>query len=276
MKNPRISVITPVWVGGGDNEERRLRLFRECIESVKNQTFKGKFEHIIVNDGSPVSFTIPHYPHIRIIDQDNMQRMEAFNHGLREAKGEIICFLDSDDSYEPTYLEEVDKLYHKYPKYKMFNFGNTYVYPDGTTSQRDCFSPKKRKVGHEVFSGGNIVNGTFVFHRSVYDALGAFPPPELKNVDCTKLNYPQYSDQPEPFIRDLNTASPYDFSAAAQIEFPEIQKYYMVKHPDHPKLLVRELGNPFGQDYYLFYKYTRKYHSKPIKGKYLLKVNLKI
>ena len=268
----RFSIITPIYLGNDHEKERRINLFPGCIESIKNQTYDvGKIEHIIVNDGSTIPLKIPNYPWIKVIDQENFQRMEAYNNGLRHAKGEIICFLDSDDEYEPNYLEEIDKLFKKYPKYKIFNFGCTHVHSDGVSTQRDCFTPKKKKIGHEIFGGGNIVNGTFVFARSVYDDLGAFPPPEIKGVDCTELNYPAGGSM----IRDLATASPYDFSAAAQLEFPEIQRYFMVKHPDHPKLLVRELGNPFGNDFYLFYKYTRKYHSKPIHDKYLYKVNLK-
>jgi len=62
--------------------------------------------------------------------------------------------------------------------------------------------------------------------------------------------------------------SPYDFAAAAQLEFPELRKHFMVDHENEPNKIIKELGNPWGQDFYLFYKYTRKFHSKPVK-KYL-------
>ena len=110
------------------------------------------------------------------------------------------------------------------------------------------------------------MNGTFVFHRSIYEDLGAFPPHHIENIDCSSLNYGG--------IRELWMTSPYDFSAAAQLEFPELQKYFMVDHVAEPHKIIKEFGNPWGQDHYLFYKYTRKYHSKPI-DKYLYKVNLK-
>ena len=251
----RFSVVTPVYIANLDGANDLLR----CIESIKSQTYDhNDFEHIIVNDGSPYPVAIPKYPWTRLIEQQNLQRITAYNNGFKEAKGEIFCLLDGDDEYDPSYLEQVDVAFKKYPRYKLFNFGCRYVYKDEGISTRDAFLPKKKKVGHEVFGGGNIVNGTFVFHRNVYDELGAFPEHYLENVDCKDINYGN-----EP--RELWLTSPYDFSAYAQIEFPEIRQYFMVDHIAEPKKIIKELGNPFGNDFYLFYKYTRKYHSKPMK-----------
>lgn len=267
----RFSIVTPFYVA---DENRAEQLYR-CIESVTNQVYShDEFEHILINDGSSFNLDLPGYPWIRLINQPNLGRVEAFNTGIKHAKGEIITLLDSDDEYVDVYLGVVDWLYLSYPEYRMFNFGNYFYHKDGNITKRGPFKPRKKKLGHAMFGGGNIVNGTFVFHRSVYRELGAFPPYRLKNIDCTDINYPQYMNQEKPYIRDLCSASPWDFSAMAQTEFPEIQQYFMEKHPDHPELLVKELGNPFGNDYYLFYKYTRRYHSKPI-NKYLLNVYLK-
>lgn len=270
----KFSIITPVYLSEYD-KDRRVPLFKKCIESVNQQDFDhNNFEHIIVNDGSTLSINIPDYPHIRVINQPNLQRLTAYNTGFKAARGEWITLLDSDDAYTPNFLSRIQQEIESSPSYKMFNCGCVFVHKDGVEVLRDPFMPKEKKVGHEIFGGGNIVNGTFVFHREIYDKLGAFPPHEVKDIDCTSINYPQYKDQEKPYVRNLQMASPYDFSAYAQIEFPEIQKFFMEKHPDHPELLVKELGNPFGNDYYLFYKYTRKYKSKPIK-EYLLRVNLK-
>ena len=268
---PKYSVITPAYIF---NEER-AELFKKCIESVNRLDYDHtQYQHLIVNDGSPYPFDLPAYPHIKVINQNNLQRITAYNKGLEASTGDIILFLDSDDEFERNTLSSIDKAFKKYPKYKMFNFGSTMLYTDGKEALRDPFMPKKRKVGHEVFGGGNIVNGTFVFKREVYEDLGGFMPELVANIDCTVLNYPAYSGQEKPYIRNLIATSPYDFSAYMQLKYPEIQKYFMVKHPDHPTTLVRELGNPYGQDYALFYAYTRKYHSKPVK-EYLLRVHLK-
>lgn len=270
----RFSIVTPIFVGEDYEKERRLKLFRECCESVLAQDFSD-FEWVIVNDGSGIDITVPKDERVRVVTQPNQNRIVSFETGLRESKGDIICFLDSDDRYEPNYLSLVSEIFEKNPKYSVINFGNKNISPDGSTWLRDEFCPKKKKVGHEVFQGGQIVNGTFCFKREVYEKVGGFPPLEMNDVDCTSINYPQYDGQPEPYMRSLYMTSPYDFSAAAQLEFPELQKFYMVKHPDHPKNLVKEFGNPWGQDFYYFYKITRKYHSLPVHIHPLI-VNLKV
>jgi hypothetical protein len=48
------------------------------------------------------------------------------------------------------------------------------------------------------------------------------------------------------------------------MEFPGMRKFFFVDHDNEPDKIIKELGNPWGNDYYLFYKYTRKYHSMPI------------
>lgn len=254
----RFSIITPAYV-----VQEKYNLFLKCIESVASQQFDhAQFEHIIVNDGSPINLQIPAYPHIKVIDQGNLQRMTATNTGLKAAKGEIICLLDSDDEYRKDYLGVVSQKFKNNPKYKMVNFGCQFIHKDGATNVRDAFKPAKVKKGHEVFGGGNVVKGTFCFKKEVYDKLGGFPE-GIKTIDV-----PWYKNT------ELFWTSPYDFSAYAQVEFPEIQPYFQVKHPDHPAGLPKELGNPYGDDYYLFYKYTRKYHSLPF-DEHLYIVHLK-
>lgn len=260
----RFSVITPVYV---DNEDTANELLR-AIESIKNQTFNHKdFQHVIVNDGSVHKVDIPKHPWIKLINQENLQRITAYNTGLQNTEGEIITLLDGDDEYDPTYLEEVDKSFKENPDYKLINFGCTYMHSDGVSTRRDPFRPKEEEIGHEIFGGGKVVNGTFAFHRSVYEDLGGYPPHHTVDIDCSDIGY---SEGP----RELWMTSPYDFSAYAQMKFPEIRPHFQEKHPDHPRGLVRELGNPWGNDFYLFYKYTRKYHSKPI-DKYLYVVHPK-
>lgn len=262
MKSIKASVVTPIYVGEDYDKERRLKLFQRCIDSVANQDFNGEWEHIIVNDGSTIEISYKTNSRIKVINQENLQRLTAYNTGFKAAKGEIITMLDSDDEYRADYLSTIFRMYKEYPQYKMLNFGCKYVHNDGGVSSRGAFRPKEEAVGHEIFGGGQIVNGTFVFKKEIYKKLGAFPE-GFKTVDV-----PWYKNT------ELFWTSPYDFSAYAQVEFPEIQPYFQVKHPDHPKGLPKELGNPFGQDYYLFYKYTRKYHSLPFDEELLI-VNLR-
>ena len=266
FKRPLFSLICPanVWT-----EERRVQLYR-AINSVANQSYKD-FEYIVVNDGSTLEFAVPGW--VNLINKTHYERVSALNAGLKASKGEWISFLDSDDEIEPNYFDKLNEII-KDPKYKMFNFGCTYYHKDGTITKREPFAPKEEKVGHEVFGGGNIVNGTFVFKREVYKKLGGYPPDVVKDIDCTEVNYPAFKGQEKPYIRDLNMNTPFDFSAYYQVKYPEIRKYFMVDFEGEPDKIIKELGNPWGQDFGLWYQYTRKYHSKPI-HEYLIKIHPK-
>ncbi|WP_434275936.1 glycosyltransferase family 2 protein, partial [Aliarcobacter cryaerophilus] len=106
IMKPIISVVIPVY-----NSELYLQ---RCIDSILNQTFKN-FEAIFVNDGSTDnSLEILNYyksldNRIKIINQENCGTGEARNNGLRNALGEYILFVDSDDTIELLMLEKMYK-----------------------------------------------------------------------------------------------------------------------------------------------------------------------
>ncbi len=93
-----ISVIIPIY-----NVEKYLN---QCIHSVISQTYRN-IEVILVDDGSTDSSgTIcDNYAmndsRIHVIHQDNAGAGAARNTGLKEAAGEYIAFVDSDDWLEP-------------------------------------------------------------------------------------------------------------------------------------------------------------------------------
>jgi len=248
----KYSILTPCFVG---NEQRLNQLYR-AIGSVQHQSVKD-YEHIIINDGSPLEAKIP--KSIKLINQPHLERIVAYHNGMKEAKGDWFVFLDSDDELTSYYLEACDAMIAKFPESKMFNFGSIHITGDYKALPRNAFRPAKLEVGHEVFGGGNIVNGTFIFHRSVYEDLGGYPEPEVHDIDCTEINYP---DKDGKMVRSLGMSSPWDFSAYYQIKYPEIRSFFT--HDAEPQKAIRELGNPWGNDMILFYQYTRKYYSEPI------------
>lgn len=98
----KISVIVPVY-----NVEKYLE---NCLNSIINQTYKN-LEIILVNDGSlDNSGTIcddyaKRDSRIKVIHQKNCGVSAAKNNGLKEATGELISFIDSDDTIEPNFYE---------------------------------------------------------------------------------------------------------------------------------------------------------------------------
>lgn len=101
---PKISCIVPVY-----NVEKYLR---RCVDSILNQTFTD-FELILVDDGS-----LDNSPaicdeyavkdsRIKVIHKVNGGVSSARNVGLDVAKGEWICFVDSDDLIEADYMQKM-------------------------------------------------------------------------------------------------------------------------------------------------------------------------
>lgn len=103
----KISVIIPVY-----NVENYLK---KCLDSITNQTLED-MEIICIDDGSTDSSPdiLKEYSkkdkRIKIITKENEGQATARNLGIKEAKGEYIAFIDSDDFIEPEMLE---KLYTK-------------------------------------------------------------------------------------------------------------------------------------------------------------------
>lgn len=268
MNKTIFSVITPVYIYHYIRHDQLLR----AINSVAGQTMPSEsYEHIVQDEGSPLEFKyLPQlqemFPWLKYErTDDHVERINNYHNAMIRATGEWFVFLDSDDMLNPYHLEAIWTAIQENPEYKLFNFGSIHFHKNFQVQLRDPFKPAREEVGHEVFGGGKIVNGTFVFHRSLYEELGGFPHGIIELEDQERL---------KSFYREgpLAMSSPFDFSAYAQYEFPEIQPYFQVDSEDPTGKVLREMGNPWGNDFYLFYKYTRKYWSLALDNLYLYQV----
>lgn len=87
-----------------------------CINSILRQTYPD-FELIVVDDGSTdntaeiVNAMVADDKRIRLIRQTNAGVSSARNAGITAAVGELLCFVDSDDTVSANYLEVLHSLY---------------------------------------------------------------------------------------------------------------------------------------------------------------------
>lgn len=103
-----ISIVVPAYNAAG--------VIERCINSVLQQTYSD-FELLIVDDGSTdntaelVAVRAALDARIRLIQQANAGVSSARNTGIDAASGDLLCFIDSDDTVSANYLEILYTLY---------------------------------------------------------------------------------------------------------------------------------------------------------------------
>ena len=98
-----VTVVVPAY--------NRATTIERCLRSVLGQTYRH-WEVVVVDDGSTDATTeltrrmAREDPRIRLVEHPQRQGAQAArNTGIREARGEWIAFLDSDDEFLPHSLE---------------------------------------------------------------------------------------------------------------------------------------------------------------------------
>ena len=120
----RFSVIIPLY--------NKATYVAKAIQSVLAQTF-ADFELVIVDDGSKdesasvATEAIEGHANCRLVKQENAGVSMARNNGVAASQGEYLCFLDADDWWEPTFLEEMSELITEYPEAGIYGTNYTIV-----------------------------------------------------------------------------------------------------------------------------------------------------
>lgn len=252
---PVYSELQPLQAGASGQTHFRAKTVQRAIKSVMAQQFRD-WELIIIEDGCADEIT-PRIlsafadmdKRIKIVhNKENLGRCASRNLGMKRAKGEWICWLDSDDEYTTNYLRELDRATKEFPEYKIFNFGAILYWPDYKSEMRHAYEPKIEGKGHEWFRSGHLNCGSFIFKRELWKSNKKYWIPD--------------------------NASPYGFAAESKIPLkldPEKDKY-KYENTENPDGAFQDgvlrhgmsLGNPFGDDYAQFYYLTRDNHSKPL------------
>ena len=168
------SVIIPAY-----NAEKFIK---NSINSVLNQTVKD-FEIIVVNDGSKddtakVVAETKDY-RVRLISQENAGVSAARNTGIKNAKGDFICFLDADDLWKPNHLEVVLQLINKYPNCSVYLTGHEIILRDGQRISKSCPGVSVDIQSDNLFKhiweyGYFIHTNSIVCKKSAFDIVGQF------------------------------------------------------------------------------------------------------
>ena len=188
-KSVKISVIMPVF--------NVANYLDKAIMSVLNQDFKD-FEFILVNDGSTDDSLkiLRNYEkkdnRIVIIDQKNMGAHMARNNGIDIAKGEYLCFFDSDDYIDKNMLRELYEVINKYGSDLVISGFNINTYYDDKNYFVRAYTPW-------ICSGDAIEN---------YNSKTNFRKYAYKNFDKNMFYPPWNKMYRSSYIKDNNFKFP--------------------------------------------------------------------
>jgi glycosyltransferase involved in cell wall biosynthesis len=176
--NPLVSVILPVRNGGV--------YLAEAVASILNQTLRD-FELLLVNDHSAdgaIAGLGMKDERLRVLDNPGRGVAQAFNHGLRHARGAFVARMDADDISLPDRLEIQLSFLQSHADIDVCGAcveifaeqalaGGNLRYQEWLNS---CKSPQQ--IHHELFIESPIPNPTAMFRREAIDRLGGYQDPE--------------------------------------------------------------------------------------------------
>ena len=163
-KAPLISIIIPCY-----NDAVYIE---QSVNSALNQSYSN-IEVIVVDDGSnektkTVLKSIE--PKLtKLITQENKGQSTARNVGIKEAKGEYIVTLDSDDFFEPAFCENAVILLNSDAAIKLISCNTTIIYDNGI---KQLYNPKGGMI--QSFILNNCALGSVLFKKEDWNTLGGY------------------------------------------------------------------------------------------------------
>jgi glycosyltransferase involved in cell wall biosynthesis len=178
---PAVSVIMPAY--------NVARYVGAAIESVCAQTFRD-LELLVVDDGSTdeTPAMVRGYAlrdsRVRVVRQPNGGISSARNRGLRESTADVIAILDSDDLWEPGFLEAQLRILAERPDVDIVT-GNAWDLGgrhDGRPA-RPWPDARPEPDLHTIITDEQAVFIMSVFRRRVYETIGGFDESLRTNED---------------------------------------------------------------------------------------------
>ena len=177
---PRVSVVLPAY-----NVREHIG---EAIRSILAQDVPD-LEIVVVDDGSrdgTADLVAQAFPQVRLFRKENGGAATARNRGMREARGEFVAFLDSDDVWLPGKLKAQIAHLDAHPEVGLVCSGFSHWLPDedGVFPDPSGLHLDASQVGidrecsgwvyHKLLLGNFVWTSTVVMRRSLIAKIGDF------------------------------------------------------------------------------------------------------
>jgi glycosyltransferase involved in cell wall biosynthesis len=169
---PLVSTIIPTF--------NRSQLVRHAVRSALAQSYTRQ-EVLVVDDGSTddtrAALDREFSGRIRYFHKPNGGVSSARNLGLAEARGDLLCFLDSDDAWHVDKIARQVAFLEARPDLALVVTDFAWVDQSGRITRvvhRRAALPRDGHILPDVLSEPTIVTPTAMLRRSVYEAVGGF------------------------------------------------------------------------------------------------------
>lgn len=190
----KVSIIIPVY--------RTEAYLEECMESVLKQDYEN-LEIILVDDGSPdrcpdlCDRYAEKYSWIRVLHQENQGLGAARNAGLKEAGGDFVLFLDSDDLLsrpdtvrilaKAAIREKADIVTGNFRRFQGERYGkvNRHHLRSGNYSKTVDFRFRGFLTeGHLIMDWGKLYRKNFLLQNQLWCKRKIHMEDKLRNMMC--------------------------------------------------------------------------------------------
>jgi len=169
---PRVTVVLITYNGAA--------LIEQALRQALAQTFPS-LEVVVVDDGSSdgtaaaARAAAAGDPRVRVVSQPNGGPASARNRGIREARGELVAFLDHDDLWSPHKLEAQVSLLDRNPRAALASCYSALVGEDGVALGWRLGGNADGHVYEEMLEWDMVSGGSVALvRRSALVAAGGF------------------------------------------------------------------------------------------------------
>ncbi len=161
----RYSVVIPVF--------NQLKFPLRAIGSVLAQFGEHDFEIVVVNDGGE-RFEL-NWSKVRVIDlPENRGLSAARNTGIQKSFGEWICCLDSDDWFQPEYLNLLSREQQLFPD-RVWAYTSFYEWKEGSVGKlHEAEYDRGKNLASDLYHRDFIGMSTLSFRKSAWEKIGGF------------------------------------------------------------------------------------------------------
>lgn len=164
-----ISVVIPAYNGTS-------RYLEQAIRSVLAQSYQD-CEIIVVDDASTdnTEALVHTFPDVRYVRHArNAGQAAARNTGARLAMASYLAFLDQDDLWEPTFLEETLALLEPATEAALVHCDGYQVNERNEILEYDAAMKQQRSITQLLRGGHDAATSGSLFRRTCFDAVGGY------------------------------------------------------------------------------------------------------